>query len=275
MWDKKWFIGSVLLCVLVSALSLIIYMNATSSTGKGVRPFLIYYGWIPHRDKEFNGLLLKMRDYPVVVLGSGDEWASSGDWGAAKMLIHKMPNTRFYGYVNIGVTDHQPDHGLSYIKQALKAWASMNARGVLVDCAGQDYGVSPQRLRVIVALAHRNRLLVVINSWNPESALHAGLRSGDAWLAENWAIADGHRVNARQEGENFTPLPELRARHIAIWMTATDDLPPKLAWVRYWVRMTVDRVHGVAIGVAGPNYSSQTNAVVPASWISRALDNQL
>lgn len=236
-----------------------------------VHPFLIYYGWIPKNHERLVRLKNKMSGYPIIVLGSGDEWRSSGDLAPTRWLISAMSHTVFYGYVDIGVTGSQPDHQLGYIQRSLVAWHNIGALGVLLDCAGPDYGVSPMRLREVVALAHHDHLKVLVNSWNPGAVLGVGLRPGDGWLAENWVIAAGKPINAVVEGENVSAVPELKRHHITIWMTATDSTVPSAAWVTRWARETVSSVDGSYLAVSGPQYSSRSNHVIPANWLIKAL----
>lgn len=243
--------------------------NSFPNSHPVIHPFLIYYGWIPILPQYFVRLKNRMSGYSTIVLGSGDEWSSSGDLAPTRRLIAEMPHTRFYGYVDIGVTGHQPDHSLHYGAQALAAWHNLGAQGVLLDCAGPDYGVSPQRLRTLVAFAHHDHLHVLVNSWNPRAALHASLEPGDGWLAENWVIAAGRPVNASLAGEQGAALPILRQHHIAIWMTATDRTVPSATWVAHWAHRTAERVHGSYLAVSGPQYSSRSNHIIPARWLRK------
>lgn len=246
---------------------------ASAAPGRGlpqVQPFLIYYGWIPHQPAAFRRFAASVEGYPVVVLGSGDEWPTSGDEGPTIALIQQFPRTTFYGYVDIGMADGQPHHPPRVLQADFYQWHRIGARGVLLDCAGPDYGVSPARLRWAVQAAHQAGLRVLVNAFEPRVVLSAGLQSGDAWLAENWVVADGV-PDATTQGFDWSALSALKARGIAIWMTATDRQPPSRAWVTQWVLATVHAVGGQAIAVAGPDYSSQSNAVVPAVWILSAL----
>lgn len=239
---------------------------AVRAPARAVMPFLIYYGWIPHRPGPFWRLARAMRGYPVVVLGSGDEWPSSGDAGPTARLIRAMPAVAFYGYVNIGVTDGQPHHSFAVMQKDFQAWHAMGATGVLLDCAGPDYGVTPERLARAVAMAHQADLRVLVNAFEPRAVLAAGLHSGDAWLAENWVVAGGE-PDARTQGFDWSALRILKRRGTAIWMTATAAGPPNRSWVNRWVPETERLVGGSAIAVAGPDYSSRSNAVVPAGWL--------
>ncbi|MCL4319240.1 MAG: hypothetical protein M1596_05065 [Firmicutes bacterium] len=262
----------VLIAVILIAVTMAGYLD--KSRHSLVHPFLIYYGWIPKNPEHLAQLRGKMSGYSIIVLGSGDERQSSGDLMPTRRLVSSMPHTIFYGYVDIGVTGNQPDHQLGYVERALVAWHHIGARGVLLDCAGPDYGVSPMRLQKIVALAHRGHLKVLVNSWNPSAVLEAGLRAGDAWLAENWVIAAGKPINAAVQGENVAALPELRRHHIAIWMTATDSTVPSAAWVTRWAPKTASLLAGSYLAVSGSQYSSRSNTVIPVSWLTKALSQR-
>ncbi len=84
-----------------------------------VRPFLIYYGWISHRPSHFDHLAKTMAQYPVVILGSHEEWSQDPDNSPATDLIHRDRRTAFYGYADIGVTHGQTDHTAEYLRAAL------------------------------------------------------------------------------------------------------------------------------------------------------------
>lgn len=238
--------------------------------GGPVKPFLIFYGWIPTSPAARRELAGEMAGYPVVVLGSGLEWSRNPDHGAALSLIHGVRGTRFIGYVDIGMTRGQPRHSLAAVRKALTGWRAMGVQGILLDCAGPDYGVSSNRLRAAVAWAHRQHLSVLVNAFDPRAVLNVGLRSGDGWLAENWVISAGV-PDAATQGFSWTSLTLLRKRGITVWMTATDSRSPGEKWVRQWVPKTVNRIQGSWIAVAGPQYSAVSNAVVPAEWIDQSL----
>ncbi len=256
----------------LGAVLLVCLIPATRQPARPVAPFLIYYGWIPGGAAQ-RTLAKQFAGYPVVVLGSGEEWSGRGtDHAQAVHVIAAERGTSFYGYVNLGRTNGQPAHSLDYIGRALRAWRAMGARGVLLDCAGPDYGVSRGRLRAAVRIAHRSGLRVLVNAWDPSAVIGVGLTSHDAWLAENWVTGDG-KVVAKQAAD-WPALRRLAAHGIAVWMTATDDRPPGSAWVDAWAPHTALTVGGNAIAVSGAQYSSRSNAVVPADWVTQALQGQ-
>ncbi len=240
-----------------------------ASQVRGVTPFVVYYGWIPWQRARFARLAAEIGAYPVVILGSGDEWRSGGDLGAAKRLIRVDRASQFYGYINLGVTGGQPGHSFADLRRALVAWKRMGTVGVLLDCAGPDYGVSRTRLARAVRLGHAFGLRLLVNAWNPAAVVGVGLRRTDAWLAENWAVAQGRPYPAIEE--NLAGLRAVERAGIPVWMTATGSRPPSRTDVFPWVAATRSRVNGVAIAVSGPDYSSRSNAVVPAAWIRQAI----
>ena len=237
-----------------------------------IHPFLIYYGWIPRQSTPLQHLADRMRSYPVIVLGSGVELPADHEVSACRRLLSDLPQATWYGYVDIGVTGGQPSHTLPTIKAELKAWRRLGAKGVLIDCAGPSYGVTPGRLRWAVTAAHALSLRVLVNAFTPTVALHAGLTRGDAWLAENWAVSSGKSVPSSQEA--VPALALLKKKGIPIWMTATGSKAPlSESEIKPWILATMFRVGGVAMAVSGPHYSSESNSVVPESWIERILRN--
>ncbi|MHB1956663.1 MAG: hypothetical protein ACYCOU_23270, partial [Sulfobacillus sp.] len=67
-------------------------------------------------------------------------------------------------------------------------------------------------------------------------------------------------------------LALLKKRGIPIWMTATGaKAPVSESEIKPWILSTLARVGGAAMAVSGPNYSSTSNAVVPAPWIARIV----
>ena len=239
-----------------------------------IKPFLIYYGWVPHQPAALRRLADRMRGYPAVVLGSGAELPANHELTACRRLLFDLPQVIWYGYIDIGVTGGQPDHTLSAIKSELKAWRRLGVKGVLLDCAGPSYGVTPGRLRWAVAVAHSLALRILVNAFTPTVALSAGLTRGDAWLAENWAVSSGKSVLPSQEA--VPELALLKKRGIPIWMTATGSKAPlSESEIKPWILSTVSRVGGVAMAVSGPRYSSESNSLIPASWIANILRNDV
>ncbi len=251
-------------------MGIVLGLGAPKPAALPVRPFLIYYGWIPHRPSQFDHLAETMVQYPVVILGSHEEWSKDPDNSPAATLIHRDRRTAFYGYVDIGVTHGQADHTTEYLHAALIEWRKMGAAGVLLDCAGPDYGVTRHRLKTVIAIAHHDGLRVRVNAFDPQALCDAGLRPGDGWLAENWVVAAG-RDDRFTQGFDWPSVSVVLRHHIAVWMTATDSRPPSWMWVQTWVPQTARALKGSWIAVGGPQYSSQSNSVVPAAWIIQAL----
>lgn len=153
--------------------------------------------------------------------------------------------------------------------QRVKEWAALGVKGILLDDAGPDFGVSPNRLRSVIRLVHAWHLRVIVNAWDPAAVIAVGLTPGDGYLAENWAVAAGKTSTPPAQA---AALADIRQHHIAIYMTATTAHAPTTPQiVIHAARATFSLVPGHYLAVAGPHYSSTSNAIVPASWVAAGL----
>ena len=148
--------------------------------------FLIYYGWIPTAPVEkcqFDRVLSSMQ---CVVLGAGLAIPQHPNYVTARGFIQSHPIIHFYGYISVGMSLDQPRHNMQEIVQSARQWYKLGAQGILLDCAGPDYGVTPFRLRSCVHALHQEGLHVIVNAWNPHACLAVGLTPEDGYLEENW-----------------------------------------------------------------------------------------
>ena len=233
------------------------------------QPFLIYYGWFAQNSRVLAQQARAMGHYSVVVIGSGLEHPVNPDFPAVRTVIHEDSATAFYGYLSIGQTAGLPNYSRAAIAQRVKEWAALGVKGILLDDAGPDFGVSPNRLQSVISLVHAWHLHVIVNAWDPAAVIHVGLAPGDGYLAENWAIAAG-KVSAPPV--EARALAEIKQQHIAVYMTATNAQAPTTPQaVLHDARATLSLVKGNYLAVAGPHYSSTSNAIVPARWIAAGL----
>ncbi len=169
---------------------------ATSEQARTIRPFAIYYGWPSY----VNGARGKVAravaafdGYGVVVFGD-DTATPEGDPLAAPIMAGVAARGGVpYGYVSVGVGDGEPNHSLAELRERLDAWRRLGARGVLLDCAGADYGVTRARFDAVVRYAHSLGLSVLANAWSPDDVLarSATMGPGDGYLGENDVLSDG------------------------------------------------------------------------------------
>ncbi|PWI54884.1 hypothetical protein [Sulfoacidibacillus thermotolerans] len=231
-----------------------------------VKPFLIYYGWIPENQHRLLKFSRTIQGYSAVVLGSGDEWSQNNEIHSIQKLESWLPQIRWYGYISIGVTNGEPHHTDEQIEREIVLWKKLHVSGILLDCAGPSYGVDAARRTFALNEVHRAKLHALVNVYTPSVLLSLHPMKGDAWLAENWVISNGRSgINPEQE---WWAIPKIKQHGWGIWMTATGThAPQNRNTVRQWVYDTTKKVKGTMIAIAGENYSSQSNWVVPASWI--------
>jgi hypothetical protein len=233
------------------------------------QPFLIYYGWFSQNSTVLAQQARAMEKYSVVVIGSGLENAVNPDFNAARTVIGEDSATAFYGYISIGKASGLPNYSRAAIAQRAKEWAAIGVKGILLDDAGPDFGVSQGRLQSVISMVHALHLHVIVNSWDPAAVIDVGLAPGDGYLAENWAIAAGKVSTPPVEAR---ALAEIKQQHIAVYMTATNAQAPTTPQaVIHDARATLSLVEGNYMAVAGPNYSSTSNRIVPERWVASGL----
>src|SRR5213075_1104141 len=76
--------------------------------------------------------------------------------------------TRFYGYVDIGVSTRNLP--MSKIQGQITRWRAMGMDGVHLDNFGYDFGTSRERQNAAVDIAHSLGLAVIANAFRPEDA---------------------------------------------------------------------------------------------------------
>lgn len=235
-----------------------------------IRPFLIYYGGLPAYGASLMKFEHRLAGYPVVVLGTGLDEPQS----AARIIAWGHSQSRpmhFYGYISIGVSHGGGNLSPQAVGERLQSWRQLGADGVLYDTAGPDFGVSHQRLSTLVTLAHRHRLDVIVNAWSPRAVLSAGLTKQDGYLAENWYAADGKVRSTPSDAGDVTAVIN---SGILVYMTATAGArvsSPPPGTLASWIAGTSRVARGTYLAVSDENYSSQTNAILPASAITKTV----
>lgn len=230
---------------------------------KVVRPFLIYYGYLPSQ----GGRTAARRTadlfagYPIVVFGQG--WRSPA---IARQVVKDAPHTTFYGYANVGYVT------VRHVLGRFRILSSIGFRGVLLDEVGTGLSAHTKQLQLLVDAAHRAGLAVLLNAWDPESVLPLQLMAGvDGILCENWVYSDGTWHQPRSP-EEYADLRRIAARHVRVFMGVTASRAPVSARAAAEpVLRTVLSVYGDFVGVSGPYYSASSGAVFPAGAIRRIL----
>ncbi len=168
-----------------------------------------YYGWpsLINGSGNVAAAAAVFAAYDRVVLGDGLQDPAHPDHNNTLAIAAAIPGTRFYGYVSIGVTT--AGWSLAQVQARLAAWAAMGVRGVLLDEAGFEYGVTRTRLNSCIDMVHGLQLEAFVNAWLPAEVFDAAvtplnpvgggnptglpthLGSSDRYLIESFLIENG------------------------------------------------------------------------------------
>jgi hypothetical protein len=189
-------------------------------------PLSIFYGWPslvngaggdPGRAAE------QFARFEAVVFGDATPTAAGDPRGAA-VVQRLQGRCRVYGYLSLGTGPGQPDWAPDGIRRQLAAWAEWGADGMLLDCAGRDFGVPPDRLALGVDAVHQLEMDTVVNAWDPGDLVASGGHFGpsDGYLAENDVLRHGVLRPLSAFTRRLGAVDRLRrCLGIRIWATAT------------------------------------------------------
>jgi hypothetical protein len=143
----------------------------------------IYYGF-PSLVNGSNGDIAKasqvFSSFDAVVFGDGLEFADvnpsrkppgpgADEHGKTRDLISLLNRsqraTRVYGYVTLGSSQSLP---IEEIHRRAALWAEMGVKGIFLDEAGYDFGVTRSRQNAAVEAVHSLALAVFMNAFRPE-----------------------------------------------------------------------------------------------------------
>jgi hypothetical protein len=192
-----------------------------------VQPFAIYYGWpsyVNGAKEKLERAVAAFDGYRIVVFGD-DTATPEGDALAAPIMAGVAARGGVpYGYITVGVGDGEPNHSLEELRQRLDSWRRLGAGGVLVDCAGADYGVSRARFDAVVRYAHSIGLRVLANAWEPDDVLARSrtMGPGDGYLGENDVLSDGRFLSPATYRPKLAKMAAHKANlGISLYETAT------------------------------------------------------
>ncbi|WP_461187465.1 hypothetical protein [Arthrobacter sp. Z4-13] len=240
----------------------------TPSNPSVIRPFAIYYGWPSYVNGAHGNVTRAIKafdGYGVVVFGD-DTATPAGDPLAAPIMEGVAARGGVpYGYVTVGVGDGEPNHSLNELRERLDVWHRLGARGVLIDCAGADYGVSRARFDAVVNYIHSLGLSVLANAWNPDDVLARSVTMGpgDGYLGENDVLSDGQFLAPVTYKPKLAKMAAYKARlGITLYETATSfDLQYADALTAQ-VLAALQGNHIDAFHLSDPVYSSADNVLI-------------
>ncbi len=220
-------------------------------------PFAVYYGFPGQVAgcSDANCATKALRAFPLTVLGDGLEQERHPEHALTRRIIYGLRDTecRLYGYVDLGMTTGALE--VTEIAQRLVAWSDLGATGILLDDAGAEYGVSPERLNACVTLAHGHGLSVIVNAGDPVDAFVANspLRSGDAYLYEAFAVSDGACLSVSDLLTKCEVARSLAPDGVRLFALATCENDPTL-FAYIWTTAILAGMDGV--GIAPPGYGA-------------------
>jgi hypothetical protein len=142
----------------------------------------IYYGYpslVNGASGDLHQAAAAFAAYDVVVFGDGLEYEENNDGtgkrpdrtehentGRIIRIVHDSGRrTAFYGYVDLGMSQHLT---IPEIERRIKLWMAMGVKGIFLDEAGYDFGVTRTRQNAIVRYTHGLRLSAFLNAYNPD-----------------------------------------------------------------------------------------------------------
>jgi hypothetical protein len=236
--------------------------------------------------------------YDVVVFGDGLELGESGGGrdrerrgrtehdsaGDIIRLVHESGGrTAFYGYVDLGSSQHL---ALTDLRHRIELWAAMGVKGIFLDEAGFDFGVTRARQNDIVQHIHTLGLSAFLNAYNVDDLFsdatvplnNAGggnpegarplLGPDDLFLLESFQIANGRfeagLLWAKRAERAVTHRNAFHTRVFAV-TTASAAEPSTAAQLQYaWWSAFLWELDG--FGVGEPHFSSH-DSLLP--WRAR------
>lgn len=252
--------------------------GSTRANSSPVRPFAIYYGW-PSYVNGAHGDIAKavaaFDGYGVIVFGD-DTATPEGDPATAPIMAGVAARGgEPYGYITLGVIDGEPNHSMEELRDRLDIWCRLGVQGMLLDCAGADYGVSRARFDAVVKYAHLLGLRVLANAWNPDDVLARSrtMGPGDSYLGENDVLSDGQFLSPQTYRPKLAKMAGYKARlGISLYETATSRDLQHADVLAAEVLAALDGYGIDAFHLTDPLYSCVDNVLIrPPSVLAAGL----
>ncbi|WP_236011507.1 hypothetical protein [Alicyclobacillus fructus] len=259
-------------CLVGLAVTSLILQPGLARAAAGPQPVPVgfYYGWVtPETGADIQG-------YQAIVLGSDSESSGYPNQQAVTQLIASSPSIAFYGYVNL--SDGSNPIPVSTLSQEFAEWKALGVRGIFLDLAGSNYGVTRVLRAWAVAQVHALGMRAAVNAWDPADALGVGLGLGDVYVAEDWYMASRQpavEYPNNAPSRDLAVLNQLASQGVGVWAVTQESQPTpsitaqEVASDVQAMRKVIPMATGLAVG--GSDYGAETNAIVPASAIASAL----
>lgn len=205
-------------------------------TQLGIKKLLIFYSW----PSAINGAGLTSdpvasaaadySNYDYVVLNRTFTDSDCPQETVSAIIAHpSCVNTKFFGYIDLGMLATSQRLSISEIRTRIEAWKVMGVEGIFFDEFGYDYEVTRSRQNEAVDEVHAvlsnksgNALSVIANAWNIDDVFGTGINnvsnpqgcvshmgSGDYFLLESFFISEGNFVDSASPSNLMTAVEKM------------------------------------------------------------------
>jgi len=185
---------------------------------------LIYYGWLNSFNSAQNSwdnekVAQEFARYNMLAWGDGVQNPNHGDYANTSIIISRIkvlnPSTRIFGYVAV-------NQSFADFKTKVDQWNSLGIYGILMDCAGYDWGTvatnGREALNSKVNYVHglNSARSCFLNSWNPDhimgttndvsypnSTWNPNLMQSNV-SEYDWYLLESHAITAASAYESMT-----------------------------------------------------------------------
>lgn len=252
--------------------------SGTPAEASQVRPFAIYYGWpsyVNGAHGDVDKAVAAFDGYGIIVFGDDTATQEGDPLSAPIMAGLAARGGEPYGYITLGVIDGEPNHSMEELRGRLDVWQRLGVQGMLLDCAGADYGVSRARFDEVVRYSHSLGLRVLANAWNPDDVLarSATMGPGDGYLGENDVLSDGQFLSPQTYRPKLAKMAAYKKKlGITLYETATSRDLQHADFLAAEVLAALEGYGIDAFHLTDPLYSCVDNVLVrPPSVLAAGL----
>ncbi|MEM1327211.1 MAG: hypothetical protein AAGI23_14715 [Bacteroidota bacterium] len=133
-----------------------------------------------------------LAQYDLLVIGDGLQDPCHPDHNNTKSIIGILnnQNVAVYGYIDLGVSIQNLTP--ITIQYRIEKWKEMGVTGIFLDDAGEDFGVSEERMSNAIIWVHNADLSAFVNGFDPDFVFNTGEMKGQDWyMIESFHVRNG------------------------------------------------------------------------------------